>query len=248
MTETHLQVYPTVTTLSAAAAELFERTVREAVRRDGRFLAALSGGNTPVPFFRLLARPPYRERLPWSQMHFFWADERCVPPEDPESNYGQARAKLFAQVPLPEANLHRVQGELGMLLAARAYRAELRHFAAAGLAWPRFDFVLLGLGSDGHTASLFPGSKAGNRPGQGVIAATGIYQGRPAERVSLTPQAINAARRIVFLVSGEEKAEAMAATCCGPSDPLRWPAQRVRPSDGKLLWLVDEAAARLLRK
>jgi 6-phosphogluconolactonase len=248
MAETHLQVFPTVAVMSQAAADLFVRTAETAIARRDRCLTALSGGNTPVPLFRLLAQAPARSRLDWQKMHFFWADERCVPPEDPESNFGQAVAKWLRRVPVPEENLHRVKGELGSRPAAREYRALLKRFAEGGQPWPRFDFVLLGLGADGHTASLFPGTPVETRPTPAVISATGHYRGRPAERISLTPNVFNAARLVVFLVSGEEKAEALAATRSGRGDPVRWPAQRIRPVDGKVLWLVDAAAARLLRR
>jgi 6-phosphogluconolactonase len=248
VSETHLQVFPTVAVMSQAAADLFARTVVEAVAKRDRFLAALSGGNTPVPFFRLLSRPPYHRRLPWEKMHFFWADERCVPPDDPQSNYGQALAKWLVHVPVPRENLHRIKGELGSPPAVRNYRTQLKDFAEGGHPWPRFDFVLLGLGADGHTASLFPGTPAEMRPARSAIPAIGNYRGRPAERISLTPSVFDAARLIVFLVSGEEKAEAVAATRTGPSDPVRWPGQRIRPKGGKVVWLIDEAAACLLRK
>jgi 6-phosphogluconolactonase len=246
MTETHLQVFPTVSVLSRAAADLFARAAKEAVSQRGRFLAALSGGNTPLPLFKLLSQPPYRGKLPWTQMHFFWGDERCVPPDHPESNFGQTRLNWLGRVPLPEANLHRVKGELTPDQAARDYQDQLKEFAEDRLEWPRFDFVLLGLGTDGHTASLFPGSAVKISPRRAAIAAQGNYAGRPADRVSLTPDVFNAARLIIFLVAGEEKAEALAASYHGRSDPVRWPAQRIRPPSGKVVWLIDAAAASLL--
>lgn len=246
MSETHLQVFPTMSVLSAAAADLFARSAREAVAGRKRFLAALSGGGTPVPLFKLLALPPYREELPWTKMHFFWSDERCVPPGNPESNYGQARANWLARVAVPEDNLHRIKGELPPEQAAEDYRALLKGFAEAGLDWPRLDLVLLGLGADGHTASLFPGSLVKPGPEMAAVPVQANYAGRPAERVSLTASVINAARLVLFLVTGEEKAEALAATRQGRSDPARWPAQRIRPSDGKVLWMIDAAAGSLL--
>ncbi len=246
MTETHMQIYPTVSVLSRAAAELFARSAQEAVNERGRFLVALSGGNTPIPFFKLLAQLPYQKDLPWEKMDFFWSDERCVPRDHPESNYGQAREKWLAHVPVPSQHLHRAKGELKPSAAARDYQKQLEKFADPGQKWPRFDFVLLGLGSDGHTASLFPGSPLEIEPGLAVIAVKGTYADRPADRVSLTPNVFNTARLIVFLVSGEEKAEALAATRTGRSDPSRWPAQRIRPHSGKVVWLIDQAAASLL--
>ncbi len=246
MTETHLQVLPTVSSLSQAAADLFVRTVREAAARRPRCLVALSGGNTPVPFFRLLAQPAYRRKLPWERIHFFWADARCVPPGHPESNYGQAYDLWLAHVPLPEENMHRVKGELKPADAASDYRQQLLDFAGERLRWPRFDFVLLGLGTDGHTASLFPGSPVDPRPRRSVITARKSYQDRPSERISLTAEVFNSSRLVCFLVAGAEKAEALAASHRGRKDPVRWPAQRIRPPDGKVYWLVDAEAASFL--
>ncbi len=248
MAESRLQVFPTVDRMSQAAAELFARTVGESMERRGYFSAALSGGNTPVPLFHLLAGPPYREGLPWERMYFFWADERCVPPDHPESNFGQARLKWFRHISVPEQNLHRILGELPPSRAAQDYNRQLRRFADEGLRWPRLDFVLLGLGSDGHTASLFPGSPVETGAGRAAVAIRGAYRDRPADRVSLTPAVFNAARLVVFLVCGEEKADAVAASRQGRRDPLRWPAQRIRPEGGKVVWLIDEAAARYVPK
>jgi 6-phosphogluconolactonase len=248
MTGTHLQVYPTVSVLSKAAADLFAKAARDAVNRRGRFLAALSGGNTPIPFFKLLAQPPYPHELPWTMMHFFWSDERCVPADHPDSNYGQTRGVWLSHVPVPEENMHRIKGELEPGDAAKEYQERLAEFAEGGLGWPRLDFVLLGLGSDGHTASLFPGSKVDIDSRLAVEAVRGSYAGRPAERISLTPNVFNSARLILFLVAGEEKAEALAASRQGRSDPSRWPAQRIHPRDGNVLWLIDTAAASLLSR
>jgi len=248
MTGTHLQVYPTVSVLSKAAADLFAQAARDAVDRRGRFLAALSGGNTPIPLFKLLAGPPYQDELPWTRMHFFWSDERCVPADHPESNYGQARGNWLARVPVLEGNLHRIKGELEAGEAVKDYRERLEEYAEGGLGWPRLDFVLLGLGSDGHTASLFPGSEVNIDPQLAVVAVRGSYADRPAERISLTPSVFNSARLVLFLVTGEEKAEALAASRQGRSDPSRWPVQRIRPRDGKVLWLIDTAAASLLSR
>lgn len=242
--ESVVSISPTPTEMSRVAAELFARLAHEAVAARGRFLVSLSGGGTPMALYRLLAGSPYRESLPWAQMYFFWGDERCVPPEDAESCYNQAQMALLRQVPVPQANLLRVKGELGPQPAARAYAAVLKEWADAGLDWPRFDLVLLGLGSDGHTASLFPGSV--ETSGLATVAVTAHYQDRPANRVSLTPDVFNAARVVAFLAVGAEKADALQQTLGGPREPLRLPAQRIQPVEGQLWWLVDEAAARLL--
>jgi 6-phosphogluconolactonase len=232
--------------MSRAAAEVIVEIAAHALESRGRITMALSGGSTPLALFSLLAQSPFRDQLPWGGMHFFWADERCVPPGDAESNYGQAQRALFDQVPLPPENLHRVQGELEPAHAAQHYVSELQRFAEGDLSWPRFDCVLLGMGSDGHTASLFPNRSNPAEQTSPAIAVTASYQGRPAQRVTLTPLAFNSARYVLFLVSGAEKADAVAAVLSGSYDPLRWPAQRIHPTDGTVIWIVDEAAARSL--
>jgi len=230
--------------LSSFGADLLAQMTLAAVSERGRFSVALSGGGTPMTLYHLLAQTPYRESLPWERMLFFWGDERCVPPEDAESCYHQAYQAWLSQVPVPEKNIYRIKGELGALRAAEDYADQLKLLAEPGLDWPRFDLVLLGLGADGHTASLFPGSV--ETQGAATVAAEAFYQDRPAERVSLTPEVINSARNIIFLAVGSEKAQAMADTLIGPREPARLPAQRILPVDGKLCWLVDEAAASLL--
>jgi 6-phosphogluconolactonase len=240
MTETIVKIFPDGAALSRFATQLVTHTAREAVAWRGKFLAALSGGGTPQALYRLMARV----NLPWDKLHFFWGDERCVPPTEAESCYQQAYSTWLGQVPVPPVNLHRARGELGPALAAEDYTRQLQASAEPGLAWPRFDLALLGLGADGHTASLFPGSA--ETRGLPVLAVTAQYQARPAQRVTMTPAVFNAARRVVFLAVGAEKAGALAATLSGPHDPVKLPAQRIQPVNGKTWWLVDESAARLL--
>ena len=191
--------------------------------------------------YRVLAGAAYRDSLPWEKMEFFWGDERCVPPDDSESCYFQAYQSWLSHVPVPSRNLHRVKGELDPQTAAQEYARELSGFAASGLYWPIFDLVLLGLGADGHTASLFPGSD--QTRGVATIAVTANYQDRPARRVSLTPDVFNGAANLVFLATGAEKAAALASTVIGSRDLFRYPAQRIIPTAGQLYWLVDQAAA-----
>jgi 6-phosphogluconolactonase len=249
MKRSQLQVFDDLVSLSRAAAELVAALAREP-RPDGRpFSLALCGGGTPQRLYRLLGQPPYRLTIPWGNVHIFWSDERCVPQDDPESNYGQARELWLQHVPLPPHQVHRIKGELGATDAAQAYVAELGAFAQATLteaAWPRFDLVLLGLGEDGHVASLFPGAPDPAESQQAALAVRADYQGRPAERVTLTPVILSAAQHVVFLVAGEAKAPALAASLGGQPDPARWPAQRIRPETGHLIWMADRAAARLV--
>jgi len=190
--------------------------------------------------YRLLADEPFRSRVDWDKAFVFWGDERCVLPDDEGSNYRQAQDLLLSHVPVLEKNILRIKGEREPAEASVDYAQILKRFAAPGLGWPRFDLVLLGMGEDGHTASLFPGSQVeANSP---TLAVTAGYQDRPANRVTLTPLVLNSARNILFLVTGENKASALKEVLSGTYRPELFPAQRIRPTDGKVVWLVDEAA------
>jgi 6-phosphogluconolactonase len=241
MIEPQLLVYNSLEVLSLAAAGHFTALAVEAEARRGRFLVALSGGTTPKQLYHCLARPPFRDLIPWSAMHVFWGDERCVQPAHPESNFRQAQESLLAYVPVPDENIHRVKGDWHPETAAAEYRAELQVYAEEGRRWPCFDLVLLGMGADGHTASLFPGP--GPEPHLPVIPVTADYAGRPANRISLTPLVFNDARNVIFLASGEGKARALAAVLRGPYAPEQWPAQRIQPWSGRVTWYADRAAA-----
>ena len=234
--------------LAGAAAELAAQELSAAVAQRGVASFVLAGGGTPLGLYRALASPPLAQAVPWAHIHFFWGDERLVPPDDPGSNYAAAAEALLAPLSIPTGHIHRMRGELPAEEAAADYAEQLRAWATAhdpGAAhpWPRFDLVLLGLGDDGHTASLFPGSPPTvDRP---VVAVTADYQGRPAGRVTLTPPALNDAHHIVFLVSGSGKAQAVYNTL-HTDDASRFPAQRIRPIEGRVTWLLDSAAAATL--
>ena len=242
-----IKVFENLDELSLAAAAIFAELAQDAGHQRGKFFTALSGGSTPLPLYRLLSQPPYANSLNWNAWHVFWGDERCVPPNDPESCYGEAMEALFSKVTVPAGNIWRIEGELGPKAASAVYDRRLAEFGEKGRAWPRFDLVLLGLGADGHTASLFPGSHPAGMWDSATMAATASYQGRPALRVSLTPPVFNSARTIIFLVNGEDKARALAATLQGQRDPFNLPAQNIIPDEGKVTWLVDKKAASLLR-
>lgn len=226
--------------LAREAAQRFSNLAIDAARSRGRFSVALSGGSTPVALYGLLAKEPYRGQIPWSDIHVFWGDERCVPPHDRGSNYGLAQKVLLSRVPVPSDNIHRIQGELEPSAAARLYDAALQGFFCGPKI--RFDLVLLGLGTDGHTAALFPGSPGLEGTERLVEAVAADYDDRPARRVTLTLPAVNSAREVLFLVSGGNKAGIVRAVLEG-SDP-HLPAQRVQPTAGRLTWLLDAAAAR----
>jgi 6-phosphogluconolactonase len=210
---------------------------------------ALSGGSTPEALYRLLAAEDggFRARVPWGQAHFFWGDERHVPPDHPDSNYRMACEAMLSRVPLPPGNVHRIPAENPDAAEAAAQYAETlrRFFGVAAGRFPRFDLILLGMGSDGHTASLFPGTDAVHDRA-GLVAAAWV-EIHKSHRITLTVPVLNEAASVIFLVSGEGKAEALRAVLEGPHQPDRFPAQLVFPREGRLLFLVDRAAARLLR-
>lgn len=238
----NVRIFADPDALSAAAAEQFTQFVGAARNHD--FFVALSGGSTPRALFQRLAHPPYAGQLPWVRLHFFWGDERLVPPNDPGSSYGDAQRLLFDHVPLPAANIHRIKGELPPEEARQDYIQQLRQAAPQG--WPRFDLALMGLGADGHTASLFPGPISAAEQTEPVISVIANYEDRPARRISLTPLVFNDARQVLFLVTGKNKAQAVTAVLQGPPDPQQWPAQRIQPHTGQLTWFLDQAAASLL--
>jgi 6-phosphogluconolactonase len=243
-TETPARVVRVVEDLAAVAREAAEEwraCAARAIAASGRFTVALSGGATPRALYALLAdgSAPYRAALPWATTHVFWGDERAVPPDHPDSNYGMAREALLARVPLPPENVHRMRGEDPPEAAARSYEDELRAFFGGA---PRLDLVLLGIGPDGHTASLFPGSPTLDERTR--IVAAPYVPALGASRITLTLPAIEAAARLVFLVSGEGKAAALARVLSGDAGPGAPPAARVSSADGRpVLWIVDAAAA-----
>ncbi len=231
-----VKVHPDAASLARAAAEHFVTLAAEAMAARGRFVAALSGGSTPRATYERLAADEFAGRVEWARVHLFWGDERCVPPDHPDSNYGLARQALLDKISILPENIHRIQGELPPDQAAALYQAELE--SVLGLDG-RFDLILLGMGADGHTASLFPGTAALQERQRAVVA---VYVERlQAWRVTLTLPVLNAARNVVFLVSGAEKAPTLARLQAG--EPL--PAGQVRPRQGKLTWLVDQAAYQL---
>jgi len=228
--------------LSRAAADLFVQAAVAAVAARGHFSVALSGGNTPRRTYELLARPPRRDRTPWPSIRVFWGDERCVPADDARSNARMAAEALLRYVPVAAANVHPIRCDREPKTAAARYDALLRTQLPA--AAPVLDLIFLGLGENGHTASLFPYSpvlaETERRAAEVYVAEQEMY------RVTLTAPVINAARLAVFLVFGREKSQILKAVLEGPTDTRRLPAQLVRPHAGRLIWMVDRAAASLL--
>jgi 6-phosphogluconolactonase len=239
-------VYPNPEEVARAAARLFVDYAWQAISRHGKFMVALSGGNTPRAMFQVLASTEFRGQVDWAKVHVFWSDERAVPPEHPDSNYGMARRELLLRVPLPQANVHRMEAERANIgRAAHDYEEVLReHLELDDRGFPRFHLILLGLGADGHTASLFPGTRVTRQTSRWVSTPTVAKLN--ARRMTLTLPVLDAALRVVFLVVGAEKAEILRAVLLGKADPPL-PAQMVQPrDDGAKLFLADQAAAALL--
>jgi 6-phosphogluconolactonase len=237
-------IYDDLESLSYAAAGIFVQQARQAVQAHGRFSVALSGGHTPRRTYELLAQPPFRDRVAWTQVHIFWGDERCVPPDDPRSNERMAREALLAHVPIPPAQIHPVPCAQTPREAAEQYEAVLHDFFAGRA--PRFDLIFLGLGENGHTASLFPNTPVLEEwqrwAAEVYVAEKDLY------RVTLTAPLINQAAVVAFLVAGIAKARVLQKVLEGPSDPHRLPAQLIQPTQGELQWLVDQKAGSLVSR
>jgi len=237
-----IRVFADVDELSLRAAEAAVRTINECVQRNDSFSIALSGGNTPRTLYRLFSTR-FRDQIPWTKVHVFWGDERYVPLADSESNYRMARETFLDAVPCPVGNVHPMPTELpDPDLAAREYEKTLRNYFSED--WPRFDLVLLGLGEEGHTASLFPGSPALNENKRWVVAVKA--PAKPALRLTLTLPAITGASNIYFLITGSNKAEALHHVLTGSPHPKSYPASGIRRAKGTVIWWLDRAAAALV--
>lgn len=242
MVATGIEVAGSADALSHAVAAQFVRLTTEAVRARGRCAVALAGGSTPKGVYRQLAYEPFRSRVPWGEIEFFWGDERHVPVDHADSNYRMAAETLLSKVPVRLEQIHRVHTEIAdAARAAQEYEDEIRLAIGEGDATPRFDLVLLGLGADGHTASLFPGTAA--LAEQRLLCVANWVPALGAHRITMTLPMLNAARDVTFIVSGAEKAAIVREVVHG-SDPSReLPAASVQPTDGELWWMLDRAAA-----
>lgn len=242
MTERETIICADAEELSRKAAERFIRLAQEAIARTGRFIVALSGGSTPRALYSLLASPGYNERIQWSKIHLYWGDERCVPPHHPESNFLMVQETLLANITIPRENFHRIAAEFDPNLAAADYEEQIRKlFQLTPGALPRFDLILLGLGEDGHTASLFPGNAALDDK-QHLVVATYVDK-LNTHRVSLTLPVINRAAEVLFLVAGPDKAPVVKQIISEPPQAAALPAARVCPGSGRLVWLITKDAA-----
>lgn len=229
--------------LAKLAANRFTAAAKSCVGENRRFMVALSGGSTPRGMHRLLAEEPYCSDIPWKKTHIFWVDERCVPWDDPASNYGMAKRDFLDRIPIPSEQIHPIPGEAPPEEGVRRYRRELEaFFKVKERGFPIFDLIFLGMGKDGHTASLFPGKGSKEASEEWVVAVKG---GTPdIYRLSLTYEVLNRAKEIYFLVSGKEKAPIVKTVLENKDAEL--PAQKIQPIKGKLAWLLDKEAAYLL--
>lgn len=239
--EPNVLVFDDAESVARAAAERIADIARASIAARGLYTLVLSGGSTPRRVYELLAGEEFGERIDWPNVHVFFGDERMVPPDHAESNYRMAHEALLARVPIPPENVHRIEGLGDAAANASSYESALRGLFGEEVEWPRLDHVLLGMGDDGHTASLFPGTTVLDE--QRLWVAPNWVEKLGAWRVTLTAPAINAARHVTFLVNGSGKAERVREVLKGERDPSRLPSQLIRPHDGTLEWFVDRAAA-----
>lgn len=245
--EREIRVLPDAAAIARRAADEFVKAAVEAVADHGSFTVALAGGSTPKSLYALLAEDPaLKSAIPWDHVYFFFGDERHVPPDHADSNFRMANEALFSKIPPRTGHVVRIKGEYqDTEKAALEYEAALRaYFKLKDGEYPRFDLVLLGMGDEGHTLSLFPGTKALHASNR--IAVRNWVGKLFTERVTLTAAAANAAKLVIFLVTRADKAPALKAVLEGPYEPEQLPAQLIQPGNGKLLWLVDQGAGSML--
>lgn len=240
-----ISIYPDINTLSHEAAQFIVRLANEAIVTRGRFTIALSGGSTPKLLYSLLGDEPYHSQIDWTQVDIFWSDERCVPPNDPDSNYLLAQQVLLSKISVPADQVHRMPADQpDRDAASKAYSEEMqRTFGTNGI--PNFDLIQLGMGPEGHTASLFP-HQASLHEQQRLVMPVNVPK-PPPPRLTFTPPLLNAARYILFLVAGADKADALQAVLEGEYQPDEYPAQIVRPNNGEVIWMLDNTVAAKLK-
>lgn len=242
----YIAKYPDLDTLSQQAAQYTVQLANQAIVTHGRFTIALAGGSTPKKLYALLAGEPYRSQIDWTSVEVFWGDERCVPPDSEDSNFHMAQEARLSKVPIPTSQVHRMPADQPDHEAAcQAYTAEIRRTFGTD-AIPSFDLIQLGIGPEGHTASLFPHQASLHEQQRLVMPVT--VPKPPPERLTFTPPLLNAARHVLFLVAGAEKADVVHAILEGEYQPDQYPAQIVRPANGEVTWMLDTAAASKLTK
>lgn len=244
--QTKIIICKDINDIATKSAGAFVGIANSAIKEKGLFLVALSGGSTPRTLYSLLAIDEYKNQIDWSRVHVFWGDERCVSPDHHDSNYRMANEALLSKTGIPESNTHRIKGELGADAAKDYEEVIIDFFRVTGSQPPRFDLVLLGMGDDGHTASIFPDTSAVTEANSTVAA---VYVEKfAAERITLTHPTINAASNIFFLVSGKKKAGMLKTVIESDYTPERYPAQLIRNAEGNVTWFVDNTVASFLTK
>lgn len=237
-----MEIFSKFEAMIEKAVTYFIDLANVSIQSHDAFFVALSGGNTPKPLYRALAAPQNQTRIAWDRVHLFWGDERNVPADHPESNYKMVKENLIDQVPIPPKNVHRVSTELDFWEAAEHYERKMRRVFSGD--WPEFDLILLGMGDDGHTASLFPYSSGVNEEKRWFIA--NFAPRKDSWRLTLTKNAINSARNIIVLVQGHNKASMLRDVFAGTYDPISKPIQLISPINGEMIWLLDRAAGQEL--
>lgn len=242
----HIAVFPDTDTLSHEAALYIVRVAQESIVTHGRFTVALSGGNTPKKLYSLLGEEPYRSQIDWNLVEIFWSDERCVPPDSPDSNFWLAQQVLLGKIPISSKQIHRMPADMEDRDAASLlYTRDMQQtFGTDGV--PAFDLMQLGMGPEGHTASLFP-HQASLHEQQRLVMPVSVPK-PPPPRLTFTPRILNAATHVLFLVTGTDKADAVQAVLEGEYQPDEYPAQIVQPVKGEVTWMLDQAAASKLQK
>ncbi|HEV2292395.1 MAG TPA: 6-phosphogluconolactonase [Tepidisphaeraceae bacterium] len=251
MTQPEIKVLPDPAAVAAEAAERVVRSADEAIALAGRFSFVLAGGSTPKALYELLASDAYRDRVDWAKVEIYFGDERTVPPDHKDSNYRMARETLLAKVPIPGDNVYRMRGEIDPQEAAKEYGLMLKEKFPAitsgqvqnGETWGGADLLLLGMGEDGHTASLFPGTPA-LRETKHRVVANPVPQ-LNTTRLTMTAPFLNRSRTVILTVTGASKAQRLAEVLEGPRDPERLPVQLIAPASGKMTWLIDATAAEM---
>lgn len=239
-----IKIFETPEELSRAAAEIFVKSAKESIGSKGRFLVSLSGGSTPKRVFEILAEDRYSARIDWANIHFFWGDERCVPLNHPDSNAGMTFKALFNKITIPDNNIHVIKGDMPPREAAIEYNGILNSFFVNQN--ETFDLVFLGMGTDGHTASLFPYTPVLEEKTSSVKE---VYLEELGKfRVTITKDVINKSGKVVFLVSGENKAEVLNEVMYGEHNFKKYPSQLIKPLTGELIWFIDESAAKVIKQ
>lgn len=237
-----IHIFKDADELANVLAADFQSSINQAAKISRQFNVALSGGSTPALLFQKLASTPYRDNISWQNIHFFWGDERCVPPEHPDSNFGMTKKNLLDYISIPNANIHRIVGENDPAAEAMRYAQEIKNvLGQQNRAFPQFDWILLGMGTDGHTASIFPGSNVLDE--QENICAIATHPESGQQRITLTLPVINNAKRVSFLVTGENKASVVAKVLTEDESLL---SSFVRPVNGILEWYLDRSAVALI--